>query len=181
MINLYSMYNKKIIINFQKKFPNINIHKIPKLLKIQVSTNLGIKAQNENFFKKALEEIRLITGQHPKILYSKKAISNFKIRKKMLIGLTVSLRKYRMYNFLEKLIKIVLPRIKDFKGFNLSNFDNFGNYTFGISDQSIFPEIDFNDIDAKRGFNITFCTNTINKNESLFLLKEFGFPFSDNN
>jgi large subunit ribosomal protein L5 len=178
MINLKELYFKHIITNLQKKFQYKNIHQIPKLKKIQINSGLGLNAQNRIFLQKAIEEIRIITGQQPIITKAKNSISSFKIRKDMPLGVTVTLRKEKMYSFLERLIKLVLPRIRDFHGLNPKSFDNQGNFNFGITDQSIFPEINIEDIEQKRGYNITIVTTAINKNESFFLLKELGVPFA---
>ena len=129
--------------------------------------------------QKAIEEIRLITGQQPIITKSKKSIAGFKIRENVPLGLSVTLRREKMYSFLERFIKLVLPRIRDFRGLNPNNFDKHGNYNVGISDQLVFPDIDFETVDAKRGFNITIVTSAKNTSEGFFLLKELGVPFAN--
>jgi large subunit ribosomal protein L5 len=174
---LKKYYNEYIIPNLVKEYKYSNIHLVPKIEKIVVSAGLGLKAQNKLFLKKAIEEISLITGQYPKTTTSKKSIAGFKLRENILIGLVVTLRKNKMYSFLEKLIKLVLPRIRDFQGLNQLSFDKNGNYNLGISDQLIFPEIDYINVDQLRGYNISIITTTYNVQQSYTLLKEFGFPF----
>ena len=161
------------------QFEYKNIHEIPKLEKIHISSGLGLNAQNRVFLQKAIEEIRLITGQQPIITKSKKSIAGFKIRENVPLGLSVTLRREKMYSFLERFIKLVLPRIRDFRGLNPNNFDKHGNYNVGISDQLVFPDIDFETVDAKRGFNITIVTSAKNTSEGFFLLKELGVPFAN--
>jgi len=130
------------------------------------------------FLQKATEEIRLITGQHPVLTISKNSIAGFKIREGMPLGLTVTLRREKMYAFLEKFTKLVLPRLRDFRGLNPNNFDKHGNYNLGITEQLVFPEIDYDSVDQRRGFNITIVTTAKNPKEGFFLLKELGVPFS---
>ena len=119
-----------------------------------------------------------LTGQHPILTSATKSIAGFKIREGMPLGLTVTLRREKMYAFLEKLICLVFPRIRDFRGLNTMNFDKYGNYNFGISEQLVFPEIDYDNVEQRRGFNITIVTSAKTASESLFLLKELGFPFA---
>jgi large subunit ribosomal protein L5 len=178
MNNLLTDYKTIVIPKLIEKFNYKNIHQIPKVEKVQINTGLGLNAQNKLFLQKAIEEIRLITGQQPIVTNSKKAIAGFKIREGIPLGLTVTLRKEKMYSFLERFIKLVLPRIRDFRGLNPTNFDSYGNYNLGISDQSVFPEIDF-EVDASRGFNITIVTTSKNREEGFILLKELGVPFNN--
>jgi large subunit ribosomal protein L5 len=177
MTNLKKHYLSNVIPKLVTEFKYQNPHQIPKLEKIHVSAGLGLNAQNRVFLQKAIEEIRLITGQHPILTHSKKSVAGFKIRQGMPLGLTVTLRREKMYAFLEKLIKLVLPTIRDFRGLNKTSFDFYGNYNLGIVEQSVFPEINFDNIDQKRGFNITIVTTAKNSSESFFLLKELGVPF----
>jgi large subunit ribosomal protein L5 len=177
MTNYKKLYNEEIVSKLEKNFAYKNKHQIPKLQKIIVNMGLGLNSQNKQIFKKAIEEIRTITGQHPIIRTAKKSISSFKIREGMILGLSVTLRKEKMYSFFEKLCKLVLPRIRDFQGLNLNSFDKCGNYSLGISDQFLFPELENNGNDEKRGFNITIVTSANTVKEATFLLKEFGFPF----
>ena len=176
--NLKSKYKKEIIPKLIKKFNYNNINSIPKLDKISINTGLGLVAQNNNLLKLIAKNLSFITGQYPIITKAKKSISTFKIRAGYPIGLKITLRDSKMYNFFLKLTNLALPRIKDFKGLSIKKFDKFGVYNFGIKESSIFPEINFEDsklIDF--GFNITIQTTAKTKIESYFLLKELGFPF----
>jgi large subunit ribosomal protein L5 len=179
MSNLKNDYLNLVIPKLVEKFKYKNIHEIPKLEKIQISSGLGLNAQNKVFLQKAIEEIRTISGQHPIITKSKKSIAGFKIREGIPLGITVTLRREKMYAFLERFIKLVLPRIRDFRGLNPKNFDKYGNYNIGVSEQLVFPDIDFDAVDARRGFNITIVTTAKNYSEGFFLLKELGVPFSN--
>ncbi len=178
MSNLKQEYKEKIIPQLEKEFCYDNKHKIPKLVKIQISAALGLNAQNKNYLQKATEEIRVITGQQPILTKAKKSIAGFKIRQGMPIGLTVTLRREKMYAFFEKFCKLVLPRIRDFRGLSDSHFDEYGNYNIGISDHLVFPEIDYDSVEQKRGFTITIVTTAKTKNEGKFLLAQLGLPFS---
>lgn len=178
MSNLKKYYKESVISVLNKEFSYDNNHKIPKLVKIQISASLGLSAQNKNYLQKATEEIRLVSGQQPILTKAKKSIANFKIRQGMPIGLTVTLRREKMYAFFEKFCKLVLPRIRDFRGLSHSHFDDYGNYNIGISDQLVFPEIDYDSVEQKRGFTITIVTTAKTKKEGKFLLSELGLPFS---
>jgi large subunit ribosomal protein L5 len=177
MSNLKNQYLNLVVPKLFEEFKYKNIHEIPKIEKIQISSGLGLNAQNRVFLQKAIEEFRVISGQQPIITNSKKSIAGFKLREGVPLGLTVTLRREKMYAFLEKFIKLVLPRIRDFRGLNPTNFDKNGNYNVGISEQLIFPEIDFDNVDQRRGFNITIVTTAKNSGEGFFLLKELGVPF----
>lgn len=178
MSNLKNQYLNTVVPNLVKEFQYENKHQIPKLEKICISAGLGLNAQNRVFLQKATEEIRLITGQQPVLTISKNSIAGFKIREGMPLGLTVTLRREKMYAFLEKFTKLVLPRLRDFRGLNPNNFDKHGNYNLGITEQLVFPEIDYDSVDQRRGFNITIVTTAKNPKEGFFLLKELGVPFS---
>jgi large subunit ribosomal protein L5 len=180
MSNLKNDYLNSVIPKLKEEFKYNNIHQIPKIEKINVSAGLGLNAQNRVFLQKATEEIRLITGQQPVLTLAKKSIAGFKVREGMPLGLTVTLRREKMYAFLEKFIKLVLPRIRDFRGLNPNNFDKHGNYNLGISEQLVFPEIDYDSVDQRRGFNITIVTTAKTSAEGFFLLKELGVPFAKN-
>ena len=147
MIKLNEFYKKTLISFLMEELKYSNIHKVPKLQAVIINMGLGIDAQNRTYLKNAIEELRLISGQHPIITKTKKSITLFKIRKDIPIGLKVTLRRKKMYNFIEKLIHLIFPRIPDFKGLNNLSFDSNGNYNFGISDQLIFPEIDYEKVD----------------------------------
>lgn len=166
-----------------------NVHNIPKLEKIQINRGLGLAAQNKNILKNSIEEFRAITGQKPVITKSKKAIATFKIREDMELGLTVSLRKEKMYAFLTKLIFFTFAQIRDFRGLSVRSFDKAGNYTLGLKEQLIFPEINYEDVDQTQGFTITLVFSSSNRKtrsktshrilNSLILLKLFRFPLND--
>jgi large subunit ribosomal protein L5 len=177
MNNLKNLYKETVVPKLVQEFKYSNVHEIPKIEKIHVSAGLGLNAQNRVFLQKATEEIRLITGQQPILTLSKNSIAGFKIREGMPLGLSVTLRREKMYAFLEKFIKLVLPRIRDFRGLNPTNFDRHGNYNLGIAEQLVFPEIDYDTVEQRRGFNITIVTTAKNATQSFFLLKELGVPF----
>ena len=184
MSNLKNEYIDIVAPKLVKQFRYLNKHQIPKIKKIMISSGLGLNAQNKIFLQNAIEEYRLISGQQPVLTLAKKSIAGFKVREGMPIGLFVTLRREKMYSFLEKLIKFVLPRIRDFRGLNSKNFDKDGNYNLGINEQLVFPEISYESVEQKRGFTITIVTSAKTKNESLFLLRELGVPFAtlkDNN
>lgn len=178
MSALKTHYLQHVIPTLQKEFEYKNPHQIPKLVKIQVSAGLGLNAQNRAFLQKAIDEIRIVTGQHPVLTKAKQSVAGFKIREEMQLGLTTTLRSEKMYAFLEKMIALVLPRLRDFRGLSPSQFDRDGNYNFGISDQLVFPEIDFDNVEQRRGFNITIVTTAKNPQEGFSLLKQLGVPFA---
>lgn len=173
------IYKESIIQKLRADFDYKNIHQVPKILKIQVNRGLGGDAQNNSILKRSVEEFRQITGQQPIITKAKKSIAGFKVREEMNLGVSVSLRGEKMYSFLEKLIHLVLPRIRDFRGLSSKGFDRDGNFNFGLREQLVFPEISYESIDQPRGLNITIVTSAKTKKEGLALLKEFGFPLID--
>jgi large subunit ribosomal protein L5 len=178
MSNLMKEYNDNVIPKLKKEFNYSNVHQIPKITKIHVSCGLGLNAQNRTFLQKATEEIRAITGQHPVLTSAKNSIAGFKIREGMAIGTSVTLRKDQMYNFLTKLIHIVLPRIRDFRGISPNGFDGRGNYNLGLKEQLIFPEISYDDVNQVRGLDICIVTTAQTDEEARALLKAFGMPFT---
>nr|AIM52716.1 50S ribosomal protein L5 [Ochromonas sp. CCMP1393] len=178
MSNLKTEYLETIIPKLNTEFNYKNKHQLPKLEKILISSSLGLNAQNRTFLQNAIEEYRLITGQQPILTTAKKSIAGFKIREGMPMGLYVTLRREKMYAFLEKLNKIVLPRIRDFRGLNPDQFDKHGNYNMGLAEQLVFPEINYDSVEQRRGFTITIVTTAKNKAEGIFLLKELGVPFA---
>lgn len=173
------IYKETIIQKLYQEFNYINVHQVPKLIKIQVNRGLGGDAQNNSILKKSVDEFRMITGQQPIITKAKKSIAGFKVREEMNLGVTVTLRGEKMYSFLEKLIHLILPRIRDFRGLTSKGFDNDGNFNFGLREQLVFPEISYELVDQTRGLNITIVTTAKTKNEGVALLKEFGFPLID--
>ena len=175
---LKKIYKETIAPDLQKQFNYTSTMQIPVLKKIVVNMGLGDATQDKKLIEVAINELTTITGQKAVATYSKKDIANFKLRKKMPIGVMVTLRRERMYEFLEKLVRVALPRIRDFKGIE-SKFDGRGNYTLGIQEQIIFPEINIDAIDRLLGMNITFVTTAKTDEEGYALLKEFGLPFKN--
>ena len=175
---LKEQYDKTTIENLQKKFSMKNKLMVPKFLKVVLNMGLGADANDKKKVQNCIEDISLISGQKPIVTRFRKSISNFKTRKGTPAGVKVTLRGSRMYEFIDRLVNIALPRIKDFQGLNVSGFDDFGNYTFGIKEHIIFPEINFDKVDRIRGMDITLCTNRSNKKFSLSLLKALNFPFN---
>lgn len=178
MGTLKKTYLEEIIPKLTKEFEYKNKHEIPKLVKIQISSGLGLNAQNRTFLQNAIEEYRVITGQHPILTTAKKSIAGFKIREGMSVGASVTLRQEQMYNFLTKLINIVLPRIRDFRGISPNSFDGRGNYNLGLKEQLIFPEISYSDVTQIRGLDISIVTTAKTDEEARALLKAFGIPFA---
>lgn len=178
MSNLKIEYLENVIPKLLNEFHYQNKHEIPKIEKIIISSCLGLNAQNRTFLEKAIQEIRLISGQQPVLTKAKKSIAGFKVREGMPLGLVVTLRREKMYAFLEKFTKLVLPRLRDFRGLNPKNFDRDGNYNLGITEQLVFPEINYDSVDQRRGFGITIVTTAKNAKEGFFLLKELGVPFA---
>ncbi|MEJ2054473.1 MAG: 50S ribosomal protein L5 [Calditrichaceae bacterium] len=174
---LIDMYKKEVAPYLQKKFEYKNIHQIPKLLKITINTGVGDAIQDSKLMEGAVNDLTLISGQKPIVTTAKKAISNFKLRKGMKVGTKVTLRGYRMWEFLDRFISVAIPRIRDFRGYSEKSFDGRGNYSVGIREQIIFPEINVDNIDKIRGFDITFVTSAETDEEGLELMRALGFPF----
>ena len=177
---LKKVYKEQIAPALQKQFNYSSAMQVPVLKKIVINQGLGAATQDKKLIEVAMNEITAIAGQKAVTTYSKKDIANFKLRKKMPIGVMVTLRRERMYEFLEKLVRIALPRIRDFRGIE-SKFDGHGNYTLGIQEQIIFPEINLDQIDRIQGMNITFVTSARTDEEGFALLKAFGLPFKNAN
>ena len=175
---LKKQYKEQIAPALQKQFNYSSAMQIPVLKKIVINQGLGDATQDKKIIDVAINELTTITGQKAVATFSKKDIANFKLRKKMPIGVMVTLRRARMFEFLEKLVRISLPRIRDFKGIE-SKFDGRGNYTLGISEQIIFPEINIDQVDRIQGMNITFVTSAPTDEEGYALLKAFGLPFKN--
>lgn len=170
-------YRVHVVPALQNHFQYKNVMQIPKLKKIVVNMGLGEASRNAKLIDLATAELRTITGQQPVVRNAKKSISNFKLREGMPVGLSVTLRGVMMWEFLNRLLNVALPRIRDFRGVNKNAFDGRGNYTLGVTEQIIFPEIEYDKIDAVRGMNITFVTSAPTDNEGRELLKELGMPF----
>ena len=176
--SLKKEYAERIAPALMKQFNYTSAMQIPVLKKIVINQGLGMATADKKIIDVAINEISAITGQKAVATVSKKDVANFKVRKKMPIGVMVTLRRERMYEFLEKLIRVALPRIRDFKGIE-SKFDGRGNYTLGVQEQIIFPEINIDSIDRILGMNITFVTTAKTDEEGYALLKEFGLPFKN--
>ena len=179
-MSLKTSYREKIQPKLLKDLDFTNIHQVPKVVKVTVNRGLGEAAQNAKALEASLAEIATITGQKPVVTRAKKAIAGFKIRAGMPIGIAVTLRGDRMYSFLERLIHLALPRIRDFRGVSDRSFDGRGNYTLGVREQIIFPEISFDTIDSIRGMDITIVTTARSDDEGRALLREMGMPFRSN-
>ena len=174
---LKEQYAKKIVSDLQKEFSLKNKLMVPKIIKVVLNMGLGADGSDKKKLQNCVEDISLISGQKPIITKFRQSISNFKTRKGTAAGVKVTLRDARMYEFIDRLVNIALPRIKDFQGLSENGFDDFGNYTFGIKEHIIFPEINFDKVDRIRGMDITLCTNGNNKKMSFALLKAMNFPF----
>jgi large subunit ribosomal protein L5 len=176
---LLEEYKSRVIGVLREKHGYANVHQIPKVTKVVVNCSVGAGADSKEALEIAKSEIALITGQRPVPTLSKKSIANFKLRQGQAIGAKVTLRGRIMYEFLERLIKMSLPRIRDFRGVSTKAFDGNGNYTLGVSDQSIFPEIELDKIKRNIGFDITIVTTARTNEEAKSLLSELGMPFAD--
>lgn len=176
---LKTQYHEKIVPKLTEQFGYTNIHQVPKVVKVTVNRGLGEASQNAKALEASLAEIALITGQKPVVTRAKKAIAGFKLRQGMPVGIMVTLRSDRMYAFLDRLLNLALPRIRDFRGVSPKSFDGRGNYTLGIREQLIFPEVDYDSIDQIRGMDISIITTANTDEEGRALLKEFGMPFRD--
>ncbi len=178
---LKTRYYEEIVPALVKQFEYKNKMEVPKILKISVNQGLGQAIIDKKLIDAGIEEMTMITGQRAVSTKSKKDISNFKLRKGMPIGVRVTLRGDNMYEFLDRLVAVAIPRIRDFRGVNDKGFDGRGNYTFGIPEQIIFPEIDIDKVHNINGMDITIVTSAKNDKEALALLKEFGLPFKNQN
>ena len=176
---LKEQYENKIIEDLKNKFSMKNKLAVPKITKVVLNMGLGPDAGDKKKVQNCIEDISLISGQMPIVTKFKKSISNFKTRKGSTAGVKVTLRSKRMYEFIDRLVNIALPRIKDFRGLSPKGFDKFGNYTFGIKEHIIFPEVNFDKVEKIRGLDITIVIKSIKKEDSLGLLKKLNFPFKD--
>lgn len=176
---LKTVYEEQIVPKLKEEFGYTNIHEVPKVVKITVNRGLGEASQNAKALESSLSELATITGQKPIVTRAKKAIAGFKIREGMPVGVMVTLRKERMYAFLDRLISISLPRIRDFRGISPRSFDGNGNYSLGIREQIIFPEIDYDSIDSIRGMDVSIITTAKTDEEGRALLREMGMPFRE--
>ena len=176
---LKQLYYQVIIPKLIEQFNYKNIQEVPRIEKIVINRGLGDASQNSKLLEKSLNELTLIAGQKGVVTRAKKAIAAFKLRQKMPVGVSVTLRGEKMYGFLDRLINLALPRIRDFRGINPKSFDGYGNYSLGLEEQLMFPEIDYDKIDQIRGMDISLITTSKNDKEGLALLKQFGMPFQN--
>ena len=176
---LKEQYDKKIVSDLQKEFSLKNKLMVPKIIKVVLNMGLGADGNDKKKLQNCVEDISLISGQKPIVTKFKQSISNFKSRKDTDAGLKVTLRKNKMYEFIDRLVNIALPRIKDFRGLSPQSFDKFGNYTFGIKEHIIFPEVNFDKVDKIRGLDITIVIKSLKFQDSFELLKNFNFPFKN--
>ena len=177
--NMIKLYKGSVVPAMVSRFNYVNSMQVPKLLSISLNMGIGDAKTNSKKLESAISELELITGQKPVITKSKSDISNFKIRKGFPVGCKVTLRSFKMYEFFERLTCIALPRSRDFRGLSFKSFDGRGNYNFGIKEQIIFTEINYDDIDSVRGLNVTLSTSANTDEEAYWLLKEFGFPLRE--
>jgi len=179
MARLLDRYQKEITKQLAQKLGRENPHSLPKLQKIVVNMGVGKALQDKNRLDQAAEQLAQITGQKAQVTFAKVAVSGFRLREGNAIGCRVTLRGRRMYEFLDRLISVALPRIRDFRGINPKSFDGHGNYSMGLSEQSVFPEIDPDKVTFVQGMDVTFVTNTDNDDEARELLRAFGMPFRE--
>ncbi len=177
---LKTFYTEKVVPKLVEQFGYTNIHQVPKLVKVTINRGLGEASQNAKSLEASVGELAVIAGQRPVVTRAKKAIAGFKIRQGMPVGVMVTLRSERMYAFLNRLINLSLPRIRDFRGISPKSFDGRGNYTLGLREQLIFPEIEYDSIDQMRGMDVTIVTSANTDEEGRALLKELGMPFREN-
>jgi large subunit ribosomal protein L5 len=174
---LKSLYAEQLAPRLKDDLGLANVMQIPRLEKIVVNMGVGEAVQDKKSIDSAMDELTLITGQKPKLNRSRKSIANFKVREGMPVGASVTLRGTRMWEFFDRLLGIAIPRIRDFRGLNPRSFDGRGNYSFGVTEQLIFPEVDFDQVSTTRGMDITICTSATNDEHARALLDAFGFPF----
>ncbi|MEO1094905.1 MAG: 50S ribosomal protein L5 [Cyanobacteria bacterium J06638_28] len=177
---LKTFYTEKVVPKLVEQFSYANVHQVPKLVKVTLNRGLGEASQNAKSLEASVAELGIVAGQRPVVTRAKKAIAGFKIRQGMPVGVMVTLRSERMYAFLNRLINLALPRIRDFRGISPKSFDGRGNYTLGLREQLIFPEIEYDTIDQIRGMDVTIVTSANTDEEGRALLKELGMPFREN-
>ena len=179
MSNFKELYNKEIVPSLMKEYHYSSVMAVPSLEKIVINVGVGEGSKDEKFINAAVKDLELITGQKPVVTKAHKSIAGFKIREGQSIGVKVTLRGENMYYFLEKLIRVGLPRVRDFRGVSAHSFDGHGNYTIGIKEQLIFPEIEYDEVVKVRGMDIVFVTTAKTNDEAKSLLKGFGMPFKN--
>jgi len=178
--NIKKLYTEEVVPKLVEKFQYENVMSVPQILKVVINRGMGEATSNTKVIELTYAQMARISGQKPVLTKAKDAISNFKIRKDQVIGCKVTLRSQKMYDFLTKLINLVLPKIRDFRGISFNSFDGRGNYTMGIKEDSVFPEIQLDQIDRARGFDITIVTSANTDDEARALLDFIGFPFRKN-
>lgn len=178
---LKTYYKETIVPKLMEQFSYKTVMQVPRLLKICINQGVGQATQDKKLVDHALQEMTLIAGQKAVSTISKKSVSNFKLREGMPIGSRVTLRRDQMYEFLDRLVSVALPRVRDFRGINDKSFDGRGNYSLGVTEQIIFPEIDLDKVNKISGLDITFVTSASTDAEAMFLLKELGLPFKNQN
>ncbi len=179
MNNLHSLYNETVVKQLMEKFNYSSVMEVPRIVKITVNMGLGKAVENKKVIDSGTADLTAITGQKPVVTKARKSIATFKVRAGWPIGCKVTLRKKRMYDFLERLISIAIPRIRDFRGLKNNSFDGQGNYSMGLREQIVFPEIDYDQVDAIRGMDITITTTAKTDKEARALLSAFNFPFKE--
>ena len=177
MARLRDAYKSKVFDQLKEKFQYKNAMEVPKLVKVTINMGLGEAKENSKILESAVAEIAAITGQKPVVTKARKSIANFKVRQGMPVGAKVTLRGENMYNFVDKLFNISLPRVRDFRGVSKNSFDGRGNYSMGIKEQLIFPEINYDEVDTIKGMNIVFTTTAKTDEEAYALLEMLGMPF----
>jgi len=175
---LHEIYNNEIIPSMTSEFNYSNQLEVPRLEKIVINMGVGEASQDKKKMDGALADLTAIAGQKPIVTYAKKSIAGFKLREEMMVGCKVTMRRTRMFEFLDRLVTITLPRVRDFRGLNGKSFDGNGNYAMGIKEQIVFPEVDYDKVDQIRGMDIVICTTAKTDAEALALLKAFNLPFS---
>ncbi len=177
MVRLKELYKSKIVPELTKEFSYKNPMAVPQMKKVVISMGVGRASQDKKFLELAKKDLMMITGQMPLVCKAKKSVSNFKVREGMETGLKVTVRGVRMYEFMDRLISLAIPRVRDFRGLNANSFDGRGNYSMGLAEQSVFPEINPAKIEFQQGMNITFVTTAKTDEEARRLLQLFGMPF----
>ncbi len=179
MARLKDLYKSKVVATLKEKYKYSSAMAVPRMLKVVISMGVGKATQDKKFIESATADLALISGQKPLLCKAKKSVSNFKVRQGDPTGLKVTLRGFRMFEFMDRLINLAIPRVKDFRGLNPKSFDEAGNYSMGISEQTIFPEIDAAKVENVQGMNITFVTTAKTNDEAREMLKLFGMPFRE--
>lgn len=179
MARLQEQYRNEIVPKLQEQLGRQNVLSLPRLEKIVVNMGIGSAIQDRKRLEESISDLSKLTGQKPKVCRARKSISQFRLREGMEVGASVTLRGKRMYEFLDRLISLALPRVRDFRGLNAKAFDGRGNYSLGLTEQSVFPEVDADRVKHTQGMNITFVTTANTNDEGRLLLKEFGMPFND--